>query len=270
MPRAHLFVLGPSMVMDREIIPIEGTSDLVIQVTDDGSRTLIDVPLGVSFHSASGAATETRHVYLDNSGVSEKLRQKESLGVLEVGLGTAMGLLMTVDLAVEHQAGLFYRGFDRRLLHWEILEELKLHRHLRHPWLVDQFLDWRRSLGDLVADGDYPWSFKLDDQCQKPIEVVITVGEFNPSELLDSDPFDAIYFDPFAPAATPELWSVEVLQVLRDQLAVSGRLTTYCVSREVREKFSEAGFFVQRVRGPKGGKREVLIASRLAELGPSL
>ena len=77
----------------RTLIEIPGSFH-VVQITDDDSRTLID-PVGeVAFHSGSGALAETRHVYLKNSGVSARLACGKNTSVLEIGLGTGLGMLL--------------------------------------------------------------------------------------------------------------------------------------------------------------------------------
>ena len=264
-------------MIKREILPVDGSTDLMIQVTDDGSRTLIEVDSGVAFHSASGALAETRHVYLENSGIRHRLSRRQPTRVLEVGLGTAFGMLLTIDQAITHQTRLEYESIEVCLLASDLLQQLRLHEHLENPWIVDAFLEWRASLGSEVDSGRYVWNLgdgsptAVDQDARTvranmgrlavSIECVVHVVDFNDFIFDGSNAYDAIYFDPFAPAATPELWSVEGLSKLNRQLVTDGKLTTYCVSREVREKFLSAGFEIQRVRGPKGGKREVLIAT---------
>ena len=135
-------------MLEREMIPIAGRDDLVIQVTDDGSRTLMDHNQGVAFHSAAGARTETQHVYLDNSGVSDRIRQGLETRVLEIGLGTALGMLMTVDLAITAECGLQYQAWESDLLDADILESLNLGQSLQQAWLVDSFISWRRGEND--------------------------------------------------------------------------------------------------------------------------
>ena len=78
-------------MVERTLIEIPNQSDWVIQITDDGSRTLLNPASGIAFHSASGALAETLHVYLENSGVGEKLRQGIEVQVIEVGLGDCVG-----------------------------------------------------------------------------------------------------------------------------------------------------------------------------------
>ncbi len=45
-------------------------------------------------------------------------------------------------------------------------------------------------------------------------------------------------------------------------LRTGGKLDSYCVNRRVRDDLALAGFEVDRVPGPPGGKREVLVATK--------
>ncbi len=242
----------------RETIPIPG-HELMIQVTDDASRTLVFRDSPVAYHSASGAAAETQHVYLDNSGVVARLRGGNSTSVLEVGLGTGLAMLMTLDVAIAAGTPLRYHSLERHLLGRDVLTGLQLHQHLEQPGLLESFLDFRDSLGAVVKPGRYLWQPRDDQQvwliCGDAVETMA-------AGLPDDDRVDAIYFDPFAPSENPKLWETSFLRTMHAALDVNGRLVTYCVSRQVRESFAEAGFDVRRVAGPPGGKREVMIATR--------
>ena len=225
-----------------------------VEITDDGSRTLVRTDSGVSFHSGSGAATETRHVYLHNSGVTERLRAGTATRVLEVGLGSGMALLMTLGLAARHAAPLDYVAVDHCWPTASALEQLRPATWGADPKLVKTFLDWRRSLGDDLPEGRYLWS------PASQIRVTVCLCDARSWVAEDPQTFDAIYFDPFAPPDSPELWDRGLLRRLRKALADGGCLVTYCVSRQARQRFEDAGFRVRRVPGPPGGKREVLVA----------
>ena len=90
-------------------IPIRETfstdrNDLMVQITDDGSLTLVKTGSDDAYHSGCGAATETRHVYLEISGIIDRLRDRQPSRVLEIGLGTSQAMLMTIDAAIENDA----------------------------------------------------------------------------------------------------------------------------------------------------------------------
>ena len=67
-------------------------------------------------------------------------------------------------------------------------------------------------------------------------------------------PFNTIYFDAFAPEKQPEMWSQELFNRLYVLLDRDGILTTYCAKGVVRRMLQTAGFTVERLPGPPGGK----------------
>ncbi|WP_182867664.1 tRNA (5-methylaminomethyl-2-thiouridine)(34)-methyltransferase MnmD [Stieleria mannarensis] len=238
----------------RETYPTD-REDLFVQVTDDGSRTLVIAGSDDAFHSGCGAASETRHVYLHNSGVLQRLHERRPTQVLEIGLGTSMAMLMTLDAAVGCDTPLEYLAVENDWIAAETLEHL-----LPHDWascrdIVDGYLDFRRSLPATVPPGTYPW--RVDSSRS----VIIEVGDVRDWTLGTRPPFDAIYYDPFCPDSAPQLWTTDCLRVMRGAIVDGGRLTTYSCSRPVRDALEQAGWNVDRVPGPVGGKREVLVAT---------
>jgi hypothetical protein len=86
-----------------------------------------------------------------------------------------------------------------------------------------------------------------------------------PQDLLDYRPrriFDVIYFDAFAPAVQPELWTTDVFIKLHDCLHAGGVLVTYSAKGTVKAALREAGFFVERLPGA-AGKRHMVRASKI-------
>lgn len=228
-----------------------------IQITDDGTRTLIDREGKVGFHSAAGAITETRSVYLENSGVAARLQRCQTTAVLEVGLGTSMALLVTLDAAAKAGASLRYLALEAEWLPAGLVRQLGPADWVSDPQLAEHYLTWRNLYPDRPAKGDYHW--QLDERREVRVRICdVTHDRWQPSEI-----YDAVYFDPFAPDVDDTLWSTEVLAWLHSLLRRNGRLVTYCVSRSVRERMAAVGFSVSVVDGPRAGKRNVLVAERL-------
>ena len=82
-------------------------------------------------------------------------------------------------------------------------------------------------------------------------------------EEVASGVYDLIYYDAFAPAAQPELWTPAVFARLYRSLRPGGVLTTYCVRGQVRRDLRSVGFDVVKLPGPPG-KREMTRATRPA------
>lgn len=62
--------------------------------------------------------------------------------------------------------------------------------------------------------------------------------------------FDLIYFDAFAPETQPELWTVEMFELMAKVLVKDGVLTTYCAKGYVKRNLRSAGFIVEALPGP--------------------
>ena len=74
--------------------------------------------------------------------------------------------------------------------------------------------------------------------------------------------YDIVYFDAFAPEKQPEMWEQSLFDTLYKVLNDGGILTTYCAKGVVRRMLQTAGFTVERLPGPPGGKREILRATK--------
>jgi len=95
-------------------------------LTDDGSRTLFQRELNETFHSGCGAVAETLIVYLWHSGMLARLRQGAPSMVVEFGLGTATGLLLTAAVAEHYRTPLLYCALEQSLLPVPLYRDLQL------------------------------------------------------------------------------------------------------------------------------------------------
>ncbi|MDO8896299.1 MAG: MnmC family methyltransferase, partial [Bacteroidales bacterium] len=73
--------------------------------------------------------------------------------------------------------------------------------------------------------------------------------------------YDLIYFDAFSPETQPALWSEVIFKKLFESLKPLGILVTYSSKGIVKKALRDAGFLVERLKGPPG-KRHVLRAVR--------
>ena len=234
--------------------------DISVLITDDGSRTLIQNDTGDTYHSGCGALAETREVYFRNSGVADRIASQTATSVLEIGLGTAMGMLVTIDAAISAGTPLRYVAWEKDWVPACVLRPLQLERCVVNSDLVHRFIEFRDGISYPTPDGTYLWN--ASERSDIPCEIHFHIGDVLASLQEDTDRFDVVYFDPFAPATNAMLWESNFLRRIGNLLTTRGRLVTYCCSRAVRDAMESAGFNVERVPGPKGGKREVLIAKR--------
>jgi tRNA U34 5-methylaminomethyl-2-thiouridine-forming methyltransferase MnmC len=232
-----------------------------VVVTADGSRTLRSDPYGETFRSQRGAHAESRHVFVDGTGVGPRLTAGMTTRVLEVGLGAATNLTWTASAALAGRAPLHYQVWEPDPLPASAWALLRMQDVLPAAF-VDDLLDartaWGRPrLGDVL----------VRDLGPVRLELVVAPIAWMGADLgwrrdFDPDPVDAIYLDPFSPAVNPDAWTPAVLAALAGRLRPGGVLATYSVAGAVRRALAAAGLAVAKVPGPPNGKRETLIARR--------
>ena len=212
----------------------------ILQQTADGSATLFVPDLDEHYHSVKGARTESVHVFID---MGLRACPVAAPRVLEVGFGTGLNALLTWDEA-EHA---------RRPVSYTTLE--------RYPLRLDEAL----SLGYGGADGRLRALHAAAWETPVTLSPCFTLckrqADFTTLPL-PGGAFDLVYFDAFAPDKQPEMWTDERFSALFAALSPGGILTTYCAKGEVRRRLQRAGFGVERLPGPPGGKREILRARK--------
>ena len=199
--------------------------------TADGSFTLFIPEVQETYHSAHGAVQESMHVFIENG---LKACDKEMIRVLEVGLGTGLNAILTLQHATKK---IDYCALEPYPLSKEILNELATSGS-------DKFeMKFHASnVGEWISIQEN-FSF---------VRMEIGLEEFSSEEK-----FDVIYYDAFGPRVEPGLWTLERMQQCFDLLNEGGVFVTYCAKGEVRRNLQAAGFIVERLAGPPG-KREML------------
>lgn len=223
-------------------------------ITDDGSCTLEELAGGQTYRSESGALAESQHVFLENSGVGDRLRGGRPATVLETGFGTGLSFWLTASEAMQSGAVLDFVSIERLVIPAAVIAALGYDRLAACRPALEQLLPGLEAARVAGAE-----QAELEGGS---VRLRLLVGEATELVSQLTGPFDAIYHDPFSPEASPQLWSPEFLRCLARLLAPGGRLVTYCVKSEIQRRLRATGLVVKTVPGPPGGKREVLIATK--------
>lgn len=213
----------------------------IIEKTEDGSATLFVPELNEHYHSVKGARTESQHIFIDMGLKAVTVPQPH---ILEIGFGTGLNALLTLETAEEEQRPVHYTGIELYPLAWEEVDALK---YSDHPLF--------RTLHTV------PWE---EDVAVTPYFTLKKVqADFRKWETFNFPlPFDVIYFDAFAPEKQPEMWDEQLFRSIYASMNTGGVLTTYCAKGMIRRMLQAMGFKVERLPGPPGGKREILRATK--------
>ena len=238
----------------------------IIEKTDDGSATLFVPELNEHYHSTKGARTESQHIFIE---MGLKASHAAAPRVLEIGFGTGLNAWLTLEEAERSQRHVHYTGLELYPLEWETVNQLG---YILDDELLTVNGEQRPAINLFNQIHTSSWEqdtlltphftlLKVETDVNEWTNTVATIQP-SPSipDLVPSP--DVIYFDAFAPEKQPEMWSQELFNRLYVLLNEDGILTTYCAKGIVRRMLQAAGFLIERLPGPPGGKREILRARK--------
>jgi tRNA U34 5-methylaminomethyl-2-thiouridine-forming methyltransferase MnmC len=218
----------------------------MIQISNDGSHTVVSEKYNVTYHSMHGAITESKVVFID-SGLKYLLQKgKSSINVFEMGFGTGLNAFMTALWAEKYQIDVSYTSVEA------------------YPIRADQY--HQLNYGDILGNSDLflnihhsIWQHKTSiSPFFNLLKLETKLQDYAPETL-----FDIIFYDAFGPGAQPELWDEDITGKLYQMLSPGGLLVTYCAQGQFRRNLKNAGFIVEKIPGPPG-KREMTRALKMA------
>ena len=209
----------------------------VIEHTDDGSATLYVPEMNEHYHSVKGARTESQHIFID---MGLKHVQTTHPHVLEIGFGTGLNAYLSLLASNETGKKVHYTGLELYPLEWDMIAELNysddpLFKQI-HTAAWDEEVEISPNFTLLKKKTDFTAIHKENNHQR----------------------YDVVYFDAFAPEKQPEMWEQQLFDHIYNLMNKGGVLTTYCAKGSIRRMLQAAGFVVERLPGPPGGKREIL------------
>ena len=192
-----------------------------------------------------GGLAQSRHVFLQGCGLlgpEARWQHRPHWTVLETGFGLGLNFLATWAAwrADPHRS---------RLLHFMSVEAFPVTAQdvLRSaaPW--PELRPLAQSLAERwwgLVEGVH--RLRLDDG-----QVLLTLGIGPAAQRLPelSGQADSVFLDGFSPDVNPELWSPSLLSQVAEHCRPGTQLSTWCVTRSVREALHHVGFDVERVPG---------------------
>jgi tRNA U34 5-methylaminomethyl-2-thiouridine-forming methyltransferase MnmC len=220
--------------------------DVELQLTSDGSHTLFNPLLNETYHSSHGALQESLHVFI-KAGL-EHLASRRFVRILEIGFGTGLNALLTIQAAHALDLQIDYTAVEAFPLDPQIIETLNYPHLIGEPLVVEWFSSLHAT----------PW--EQSQAITQHFSLLKHNARIQDLELTNSA-FDLVYFDAFAPEKQPEMWHPEILKKTADALSDGGCLVTYCAKGQVKRDLRAAGLIVESLAGPPG-KREMIRATR--------
>jgi tRNA U34 5-methylaminomethyl-2-thiouridine-forming methyltransferase MnmC len=218
-----------------------------IRQTKDGSTTLFVPELNEHYHSINGALQESLHVFI-RAGLEHVLQLQPQVRLLEVGFGTGLNALLTLQHVLSQRGRVQYDTLEKYPLSWELIAAMHFEKFILNPEILDYLpqlhqAPWERAVSLLPG-------FELKKH-QAALE----------TQVLPAAYYHLIYFDAFAPEKQPELWTDAIFRKLYEALLPGGILVSYCAKGSFKRSLKAAGFTLEALPGP-AGKREMTRARR--------
>tara|TARA_R100001594_G_scaffold145608_1_gene195973 strand:- start:85 stop:747 length:663 start_codon:yes stop_codon:yes gene_type:complete len=215
-----------------------------IITTADGSTTIQIKDWQEQYHSKHGAIQEAYHVFI-HSGLD--LFENTTVDILEIGFGTGLNALITLIEFKKRNLKINYTGVEAYPVSKDELGQLNYLDQLKANSLKDEFATMHTSPWEKLVEVTADFSLIKEQKFFKDIS--------------KSNAFDLVYFDAFGARVQPELWTVEIFEIMFKAMKSGGYLVTYAAKGSVRRAMLEVGFLVERLPGPPG-KREMLRAKK--------
>lgn len=226
-------------------------SQLRLEITADGSHTLVLPDEQEQYHSIHGAIQESEHVFMQ-AGLMHYLSafSGKSVQLLEIGMGTGLNVLLTYLLAKSKQVQIRYTSLEAFPLQQAIYSQLNY---------ADLLAPKDEEVNDLFQQihcGEWGKEVSFCEHFQF-IKLNTRLEEFQ-----SADTYQLIFFDAFSPRVQPELWTTEIFAKLYTCMSQNSILVTYCAKGEVKRNLKSAGFSLENIPGPPG-KREMIRATKI-------
>ncbi len=228
-------------------------------VTGDGSTTLYDKALDVTYRSRFGAISESQYVFIEGTRLPEIIENygtqqrsaDDPIKILELGFGAATNFYSAAKVYASlvgntRTIPLEYLSLDYRPLHPDVLPNSSEFT----PLVREALVGLERFPIHSVTHANFPLTLTL---LRYP---------WNHPESVDyTEGYDAdCYFhDPFGPRTNPDSWDELAFRWAYNRIKSKGILATYSAASQVKRHIRAVGFSLE-VRKGLPPKREVIAA----------
>lgn len=209
---------------------------------ETGAKSIRSLEYGQTFHPATGPMEEAVALHVVQQRLVERAIVTDGGFVIwDVGLGAAANAIAAIEALQKSGANVRIHSFDKKTDSASFA--------LQHAADLGYLVSHEQTLGDLVSAGH---ALVADQKTGSSMEWRLHLGDFR--DLLQTGGIEAphaILYDPYSPAANPEMWTLQLLAMLRKQLddRVPCLWTNYTRSTAVRVTLLLAGFFVGEGHG---------------------
>ncbi len=205
-------------------------------ITADKSETFLNEQVGECYHSLKGAAEEARQKYVIPCQIKELAKTKGKIRILDVCFGLGYNSAMAISAALEEnpRCEIEVIGLENDAEIISRIQEVNppISFYAHYQKLTPQNLEFQHG----------------------KVSVKIILGDARETiKQLAENHFDAVFYDPFSPKTSPEMWEVPLFQHVWRVMNSSAIMATYTCARMARDNMAKAGLMYDD--GPIVGRR---------------
>jgi len=216
-------------------------------ITDDGSKTYHNPVVDEWYHTKAGAVVEA----LEKHARALKVWEKQNPLIFDVCSGLSYSAACALEEIRRHDNDSFVTiclfENDRKILekNSELPDVIEYEQDgLRLQ--ITCFHHFKDAIRNYLKD-----DIKIYQT--RNLRIIIKFGDINQTLSTVEESADYIFYAPFSPQATPNMWTYEIFRKLYQHTNTGGKLSTYSYAKKVRDALKEAGFRVEN--GPTLGRR---------------
>ena len=229
----------------------------------DGDR-VVDADHGDWYFQYDGI-DETRYVYLEGSGLLDRLAAHEDLVVGEIGFGTGLSFRLVCAAMAEtgYRGHLSYVGVEGRPL---TAAQAEAANSLRPPalrWTPPQAQPRAGFVPVPPSSSPRPdLAPEMEPTTKSGVapDLLLLHGEASAALARLQAQVDLWFFDGFSPSKNPEAWTPALFAEVARLSRPGAQFSTFTAASEVRHRLEAAGFSVVK-RSGWGKKREHMVGT---------
>ena len=204
-------------------------------ITADNTESFLNQEINETYHSQTGAVEEALRKYAEPCQIKE-LAKTGSIKILDLFFGLGYNSAMAIQVALEANPGC----------------QIEVIGIENDPEIISKIQEVNPPIG--FFQHYKKLSLNRLEFRQGHISVKVILQDIKEAiKKLNENYFDAIFYDPFSPKTSPEMWTTELFTEMYRVMKDSGILATYTCARMARENMAAANLIYDD--GPIVGRR---------------
>ncbi|TGK87406.1 S-adenosyl-L-methionine-dependent methyltransferase [Leptospira noumeaensis] len=214
------------------------------------------------YFSKAGGWEESNYVFFHGNELESKINGDDPsiFQIGELGFGSGLNLFVTLEnwMALQNPRSVTFTSLEGYPLNTEVLLALNKSYPIKNLWFQDLLLSYQTAKLSWEKDKTKNlWVYEWIHNSNKN-QFVLNVYFGDILVCLPSFPkVHSWFLDGFSPGKNPDMWSGEVLSILRNKSDKGTSFATFSSAGFLRRNLTELGFVVEKKKG-FGRKREMI------------